>query len=126
VLLAADAHEHLVDGSAPVTEATHRADTLAAANSGPSRSNQKRIVSWQMSMPRSNKTSSTFRNERWKCTYIRPTSRITSGDELNRLNEAGDLALDRRGILPATGTSNPRALWSDSTPSANSRPTKLP
>ena len=53
-----------------------------------------RAVSWQMSMPRSNSRSSTFRNDSGNRTYIITTKRITSGDELNRRNGRGGLARD--------------------------------
>ena len=39
-------------------------------------------VSWQMSIPRSNSRSYTFRSDSGKPTYISTTSRITSGEEL--------------------------------------------
>ena len=71
---------------------------MSDANSGPNRFHQKRIVSWQTSMPRSNSRSSTFRRESGNRTYIMTTSRMTSGDELNRRNGLGGLALDLRLI----------------------------
>jgi len=71
---------------------------MSAANSGPNRFHQNRTVSWQMSIPRSNRRSSTFRNDSGKRTYIRTTSRITSGDELKPLNGLGGFARDLRGI----------------------------
>jgi hypothetical protein len=42
--------------------------------------------------------SSTFRNDSRKRRYIITTSRINSGDELNRRNGLGGFALDLRGI----------------------------
>jgi hypothetical protein len=71
---------------------------MSAANKGPNLFHQKRIVSWQTSIPRSKSRSSTLRNDSGKRTYISTTSRITSGDELNRLNGEGGLALDLRLI----------------------------
>jgi len=55
---------------------------ISAANIGPKRFHQKRTVSWQMSIPRSARRSSTLRSERGYFTYIITTRRITSGDEL--------------------------------------------
>jgi hypothetical protein len=74
-----------------------------------------RTVSWQMSMPRSNSKSSTFRSDSGKRTYIMTTSRITSGEELKHRNGEGGLALDLRGManryqLPRRSD---RAPWSD-------------
>jgi hypothetical protein len=40
-----------------------------------------RTVSWQMSMPRSNSRSSTFRSESGKRMYIMTASLMTSGEE---------------------------------------------
>ena len=55
---------------------------MSAANSGPNLFHQWRTVSWQMSMPRSDRRSSTFLKLKGKRTYIITTSRITSGEEL--------------------------------------------
>ena len=49
---------------------------------GPNLFHHSLTVSWQMSIPRSNSRSSTFRSDSGKRTYISTTSRITSGDEL--------------------------------------------
>jgi hypothetical protein len=49
---------------------------------GPNRFHHIRTVSWQMSMPRSNSRSSTFRKLSGKRTYISTTRRITSGELL--------------------------------------------
>jgi hypothetical protein len=71
---------------------------MSPANSGPNLFHHIRTVSWQMSMPRSNSRSSTFRKLSGKRTYIITTRRITSGDELKRRNGLGGLARDLRGI----------------------------
>jgi len=55
---------------------------MSPANSGPNLLHHSLTVSWQMSIPRSNSRSSTFRNESGNRTYISTTNRITSGDEL--------------------------------------------
>jgi hypothetical protein len=55
---------------------------MSLANIGPKRFHHMRTVSWQISMPRSNSRSSTFRSDSGKRTYITTTRRITSGDEL--------------------------------------------
>ena len=55
---------------------------MSAANIGPNLFHQSRTVSWQMSMPRSNSRSSTFRRHSGNRTYIITTRRITSGEEL--------------------------------------------
>ncbi|MBB3347239.1 hypothetical protein [Sphingomonas sp. BK069] len=52
------------------------------ANSGPNLFHHSLTVSWQMSIPRSNSRSYTFRSDSGKRTYISTASRITSGDEL--------------------------------------------
>ena len=54
---------------------------MSAANIGPSLFHYSPTVSWQMSMPRSNSKSSTFRRLSGKRTYIMTTRRITSGEE---------------------------------------------
>jgi hypothetical protein len=59
---------------------------ISPANIGPNLFHQSRTVSWRMSMPRSNSTSSTFRNDSGYRTYIITTSRITSGEESNQRN----------------------------------------
>ena len=55
---------------------------ISPANIGPNRFHHIRTVSWQMSIPRSQGRSSTFRKLSGKRTYIITTRRITSGDEL--------------------------------------------
>ncbi len=55
---------------------------LAVGHIGPNLFHQNRTVSWQMSMPRSNSKSSTFRRLREYRMYIITARRITSGDEL--------------------------------------------
>jgi hypothetical protein len=72
---------------------------MSAANIGPNLFHQNRTVSWQMSMPRSNSTSSTFRNDSEKRTYISTAKRMISGEELTRRNGLGGNALDLRLIL---------------------------
>lgn len=67
-----------------------RSRRMSSANSGPNRFHRIRTVLWQTSMPRSNITSSTFRNDSGNRTYI------TSGDELKRLNGLGCKARDLR------------------------------
>jgi hypothetical protein len=71
---------------------------MSPANIGPNLFHHIRTVSWQMSMPRSNSRSSTFRNDNGKRTFIITTSLITSGEELKRRNGEGGLALDLRLI----------------------------
>ena len=71
---------------------------ISAANIGPNLFHQNLTVSWQMSMPRSQSKSSTFRRDKGKRTYIITTSRMTSGDELKRLN--GLAGFRRLGINP--------------------------
>ena len=66
---------------------------ISLANIGPNRFHQSRTVSWQMSMPRSNSRSSTFRSDSGYRTYIITTSRITSGEESNQRNGLSDLAI---------------------------------
>jgi len=51
-----------------------------------------------MSVPRSNRRSSTFRSDSEKRTDISTMSRITQGDELKRRNGLGGSALDFRLI----------------------------
>jgi hypothetical protein len=63
---------------------------------------QKRTVSWQRSMPRSNSGSSPLRDDSGKRTYICTTRRITSGDELKHRN---GLAPDDR-----VGRAEPQAV----------------
>jgi hypothetical protein len=82
---------------------------MSPANIGPNLFHQRRTVSWQMSIPRSNSRSSTFRSDSGKRTYIITTRRITSGDELKRRNGLGGSALDLR--LIHTRYHLPR--WSD-------------
>jgi len=69
---------------------------MSAANSGPNRFHHSRTVSWQMSMPRSNNRSSTFRRLSGNRTYIITTSRITSGEEWKY--RKGLAGLRRRGM----------------------------
>ena len=59
---------------------------------------QSRTVSWQMSIPRSNSRSSTFRSDSGNRMYSITTSRMTSGDEFKQPNGLGGLALDLRVI----------------------------
>jgi hypothetical protein len=55
---------------------------MSPAIIGPNLFHHIRTVSWQMSIPRSNSRSSTFRSYSGNRTYIITTRRITSGDEL--------------------------------------------
>src|SRR3546814_2239374 len=55
---------------------------ISAANIGPNRFHQNRTVSWQMSMPRSNSRSSTWRSDSGNRAYIITVRRITSGELL--------------------------------------------
>gem|GEM_PF-3447350 len=71
---------------------------ISPANIGPNLFHQNRTVSWQRSIPRSKRKSSTFRSDNGKRTYIITTRRITSGEELKRRNGLGGLALDLRLI----------------------------
>src|SRR5271166_3789995 len=59
---------------------------ISAANIGPNRFHQNRIVSWLMSIPRSASRSSTLRSDSGYLTYIITTSRITSGELLKYRN----------------------------------------
>ena len=52
-----------------------------------------RTVSWQMSTPRSNARSSTFRSDSGNLTYSITTIWITSGEESNQRNGLSDLAM---------------------------------
>src|SRR5690606_26921632 len=108
-----------------------RCRRMSAANIGPNRFHQKRTVSWQMSMPRSNNESSTFHSDSGKRTYISTTSRMTAGDELKRLNgrtgtrEGGNGALRRpsRHLLPtgAVGLTEPLRWHLEQPPGPYSR-----
>lgn len=51
------------------------------ANNGPNLFHQSLTVSWQISIPRSNSGSSTFRDDSGKRMYVSITSRISSGKE---------------------------------------------
>lgn len=51
------------------------------ANIGPNLFHPYGTVSWQTSITRSNNTSTTFRCDSGKWTYMRTTMRITSGEE---------------------------------------------
>lgn len=59
---------------------------ILAANIGPNRCHQNRIVSWQMSMPRSWSRSSTVRSDRRNRMYIITARRMISGLVLMYLN----------------------------------------
>src|ERR1700691_4011396 len=59
---------------------------ISAANIGPNRFHQNRMVSWLMSIPRSAKRSSTFRSDSGYRTHIITTRRITSGELLKYRN----------------------------------------
>jgi len=85
MLLPVDLYEHLVEVPAPVTDSAHRLHSLAS-DIGPNRFHQNLTVSWQMSIPRSNSRSSTFRRLSGNRTYIITTRRITSGEELKKRN----------------------------------------
>ncbi len=54
---------------------------MSPANNGPNLFHHSLTVSWQVSIPRPNSRSSTFRNDSENCTYISITSRITSGKD---------------------------------------------
>lgn len=54
----------------------------SAANSGPKPGHHNRTISWQMSLPRSNSRSSTFRKLNGDRTYIITTKRMISGEEV--------------------------------------------
>jgi hypothetical protein len=58
----------------------------SAANIGPNRFHQKRTISWQMSMPRSWRKSSTCCSESGNRTYIITAKRMISGDVLKYRN----------------------------------------
>jgi hypothetical protein len=83
--LAVQLYVHSVHVRAPMPEAAHSADPLAADLAREHRSipvPPLRTDPCQISMPRSNSRSSTFHNDSGKRTYISTASRITSGDEL--------------------------------------------
>src|SRR3546814_3637124 len=75
--LAIDLHVHLVEVPAPLPEPTHVRGPLFSDLAG----HHSRTVSWQMSIPRSNSRSSTFRSDSGYFTYIITTRRITSRSE---------------------------------------------
>ena len=87
--LAIDLHEDFVQMPSPFDVAVNARKALLpdlAANIGPNRFHQKRMVSWLMSIPRSASRSSTFRSESGYFTYIITTRRITSGELLKYRN----------------------------------------
>ena len=87
---------------------------MSPANNGPNLFHHSRTVSWQMSIPRSNKRSSTFRKLSGKRTYINTIKRITSGDELKQRNGLGGLRA--RGMRsPYPGPVSGWCSWFDST-----------
>jgi len=66
---------------------TNKFEPAIAANIAPNRFHQNRTVSWQMSIPRSNRRPSTFRSGSGSRTYISTTGRMTLGGKLTRLKE---------------------------------------
>lgn len=54
---------------------------MSPANNGLNLFHHSLTVSWQISIPRSNSRSSTFRNDSGKRMYVSISSRITSGKE---------------------------------------------
>lgn len=84
---------HSVQVLAPDVGCEHRAETIPPC----------RTVSWQISMPRSNSTSSTLRSDRGNRTYVSATRRMTSGKELKRRKELGGFALVFRVGVATTG-----------------------
>lgn len=70
---------------------------VSPANIDPSLFDHILNVSWQKSVPRSNRRSSTCRKLGGRRTYI-ITTRITSGDALKRRNGPGGSILDLRFI----------------------------
>jgi hypothetical protein len=81
VHLSIDLHIHLIKVPAPVAKGPHQLHTLPAdLTGGPNLFHQKRTVSWQISIPRSDSRSSTFLSDRGYFTYIITTRRITSGE----------------------------------------------
>lgn len=101
VRLSVDVHEHLIEVPAPMPKSAHPADLLAFDVDCEQRTkpvHQNRTVSWQISIPRSNSRSSAFRKDKGKLTYIITTNRMTSDEELKRLN--GLSGLQRLGIEP--------------------------
>jgi hypothetical protein len=82
--LAIDATEYLVQMPAPreYEWLCTRRFRISAANIGPNQFHQNRTVSWQISMPRSDSRSSTWRSYKGYRTYIITVRRITSGELL--------------------------------------------
>lgn len=75
-----------------------RCRRISPAKSGPNLFHRNRTVSWQMSIPRSDSRSSTFRSDGGNRTYISTTSLITSGELLKRRKGEGGKAWERRGM----------------------------
>ena len=87
--LAVDLHKHLIQMPTPLGKRRRCATRffrISAANIGPNRFHQKRMVSWLMSIPRPARRSSTFRSDSGYRTYIITTRRITSGELLKYRN----------------------------------------
>ena len=87
--LAVDLYEHLVKVPAPMTKTAHPVHTTPVNLSREHRAkrfHQTRTVSWQMSTPRSDNRSSTFRSDSGYRTYGVTAIRIISGDELKQRN----------------------------------------
>ena len=83
--LAVDLDEDIIEMPAPLAKTGMRETRclrILAANSGSKRFHHNRIVSWQMSIPRSNSRSSTLRRDSGNRTDTNTTNRITTGDEL--------------------------------------------
>ncbi len=85
--LAVDLDEHFAEVPAPVTKAAHPIHPLAPDVCGKQwpelvPPQPYRLVSWQMSIPRSNSKSSTLRSDSGNRTDIITINQITSGDEL--------------------------------------------
>src|ERR1019366_7287499 len=79
---------------------------ISAANIGPNRFHQNRTVSWLMSIPRSDRRSSTSRSDSGYFTYIITARRIISGELLKY----------RKGLLMTGTYPKPEAApndWSD-------------
>jgi hypothetical protein len=90
---------------------------ISAANIGPNRFHQNRIVSWLMSIPRSANRSSTFRSDSGYFTYIITTRRMTSGELLKYRNglfmaQANQPEADRQTWSDNAMALNPRSATS--------------
>jgi hypothetical protein len=92
-----------------------RRSRAALMKSGVKRRTQRWMVTWSTSMPRSAKSSSTSRYERWKRRYQRTATEITSGGKQKPRKATGR----GRGVVirPLSGTHSIRAPTDATDPS---------